>query len=124
MEGEDETIMNKLKYIITDKYKSSRHTLKSSKDIDSFINNIAKESSLRKVVEIDGNMVIFGVEGPIILPNGRFWYISAEVKNGKWGKHHILISPNLGDIIERGQSFIRLDSGCLSGVLGDITCDC
>lgn len=67
---------------------------------------------------------MFGVEGPIVFEVGKFWYVSAEVKGGKWGRHHILISPNLKVLIKRKKSFIRLDSGCLSGVLGDITCDC
>ncbi len=116
--------MDKLKYIIANKYQSSGYSLKASKNVDSFVNSILKESLLRKLVEVDGKIVIFGVEGVIVLNSGKFWYISAEVKDGLWGKHHILISPNLENIIERGKSFIRLDSGCLSGTLGDITYDC
>lgn len=116
--------MNGLKYIFQSKYEPSRYDLKSSKSINSFINNVRGESLLRKIVKIDDSQVIFGIEGPVVLQNGKFWYISAEVKDGKWGKHHILVSPNLKSIIKRGKSFIRLDSGCLSGVLGDITCDC
>jgi len=117
-------IMNKLVYINQDKYEPSVYNLKSSKSINSFINSIRGESLLRKLIKINDEQIIFGIEGPIVLENGNFWYISAEVKNGKWGKHHILISPNLRNIIKRGKSFIRLDSGCLSGMLGDVTCDC
>jgi GTP cyclohydrolase II len=116
--------MNKLKYTIINKFEPSEHHLKNSKNINSFIRNIRKEALLRKIVEIDGKIIIFGVEGPILLQSGKFWYISAEIKDGIWGKHHILISPDLKNIIKRGNSFIRLDSGCLSGILGDNTCDC
>ncbi len=117
--------MNQIKYYKQDRYETSNTSLKSSGDVLSFINDIRREAHLRKFVEIDGRLVIFGVEGPIILPNGKFWSISAEVKDGLWGKHHIMVSPNLESLINKKQSFLRLDSGCFSGmVLGDITCDC
>lgn len=90
-----------------------------------FVKYIREESLSRKMIKIANKMVVFGVEGPIVLPNGRFWSVSAEVKDGLWGKHYILMSPNLESVIKKKQSFLRLDSGCFSGmVLGDTTCDC
>lgn len=114
--------MLRVKHCKQKKYKISN--LKPSKGADFFIDSVRKEARLRQVVKVKGKEVVFGVEGPIVLKNGKFWYTSAEVKNGKWGRHHILISPNLKNIIKRGKSFIRLDSGCLSGMLGDNMCDC
>lgn len=74
---------------------------------------------------VDHKIVIFGVEGPILLPSGKLWSISAQVQDGKWGKHYIMVSPNIEMLISRGKSFLRLDSGCLSGIVfGDTTCDC
>ncbi len=89
-----------------------------------YINAMRKEANQRQVINVDGKKVIFGVEGVIILKSGVFWSITAYVKGGKWGVHHILISPNLKNVIEKNECFIRLDSGCLSGILGDTTCDC
>ena len=108
-----------IKNIKVDKYTPSN--LKISKN---FIRNVKKEASERQVVEIDGKKVIFGVEGPILLKNGIFWSISAYVENGRWGKHYILIFPDLKTLIERDGTFIRLNSGCMSSLFGDITCDC
>lgn len=117
--------MFKIKHSQKDRYQPS--VLKyddSDKDVDSFIKSVREEANSRTIVEIGGKKVVFGVEGPILLKMGKFWSIAAHIENGKWGTHFILISPNLKDIIDRGECFIRLDSGCFSGVLGDTTCDC
>ncbi|MFH1968502.1 MAG: hypothetical protein ABIJ84_03895 [bacterium] len=107
------------------KYKPSRCEFNLFENFDSFVKYVREESLSRKIVKIGDNTVIFGVEGPIILSNGKFWSVSAEVKNGIWGKHYIIIAPNIETLIKRKQSFLRLDSGCSSGmVFGDITCDC
>jgi len=85
---------------------------------------VRAESLTRRVVKINNRNIIFGVEGPIILSEGKFWSISAEVENGRWGKHWIMVAPDLPIILRRKSCFLRIDSGCLSGILGDITCDC
>lgn len=113
-----------IKYQKRDKYRTSCNNFELLENVDIFIEKVRQESFNRQIVLIDSKIVIFGVEGPIVLPEGKFWSISAQVQNGKWGKHHILISPNLNDIIKRNECFIRLDSGCLSAVLGDNSCDC
>ena len=89
-----------------------------------YFDRVRGEAQMRQVVTVNGHHVMFGVEGPIILPEGKFWSISAEVEGGHWGKHWILITPDLPTILKKKKCFIRLDSGCISGVLGDITCDC
>ncbi len=90
-----------------------------------FIKKVRKESLVRQQVEVDNFQVTFGVEGPIIFGMNKIRMVSAEVKNGRWGKHYILFSPDLKTLITSRQTFLRLDSGCLSGVVfGDKTCDC
>lgn len=115
----------KSKYIEEKNYRPSNVSLRSAKDIDSFIREIKEESLLKKFTVVDGNLVIFGVEGPIFYKRNKFWLISAELHGGVWDKHYIILFPQLKELILRGHSFLRLDSGCLSGmVLGDTTCDC
>lgn len=115
----------KPRYIEEKKYKPSKINLESVKDIDSFVRDIKEESLSRKFAVVDGNLVMFGVEGPILYREKKFWLLSAEVHDGVWGKHYIMLFPQLEELILRGHSFLRLDSGCLSGmVLGDTTCDC
>jgi GTP cyclohydrolase II len=110
-------------YFRKDRYEPS--TLKKGGDFYSFVEALRRECEVRQLVKIQGKEIIFGLEGPIVLPRGKLWYVSAEVKGGKWGKHHILLSPNLKTLLKRKETFLRLDSGCLSGmVFGDITCDC
>src|SRR3989344_2036491 len=106
-----------IKYYKKSKYKFSKCKIESYKDITSFIDEIRQESSARQIVIVDKKIVIFGIEGQISLPNGKFWYISANVQDGRWGKHHIIISPNVEKLILKKESFLRLDSGCLSGMV-------
>ncbi|HPC30505.1 MAG TPA: hypothetical protein P5083_00820 [Candidatus Paceibacterota bacterium] len=89
-----------------------------------YFDKVRDEVFTRQVVKVDNHNVIFGVEGPIILSEGKFWSISAEVENGRWGKHWIMVAPDLPTVLKRKSCFLRIDSGCLSGVLGDRTCDC
>jgi len=114
------------KYLINkNKYQPSKYSIDKYKDSSRFISLIKKEALSRQVVQVDNNKVIFGVEGPVILPSGKFWSVSAYVENGIWGKHYILVSPNLDKLIKNKKTFLRLDSGCVSGmILGDKTCDC
>ncbi len=112
------------KYYQESKYKVSENVFDSSKSAASFINKIRQEANMRQIVIVDHKVVIFGIEGLIVLPYGKFWSISAQVQDGMWGKHLVLVSPDLKTIIKKGKSFLRLDSGCISGMLGDITCDC
>lgn len=112
-------------YHSQNKYKPSRCRFGLFENFDSFVKYVREESLSRKIIKVGDKIVVFGVEGPIIFSNGKFWSVSAEVKDGVWGKHHILITPDLDILIKRKQSFLRLDSGCLSGmVFGDTTCDC
>lgn len=96
-----------------------------------FIERVKNFSLKYQFVEIldnvsnDTKYVAFGTPGPIITEAGEFQYIPAEVVGGKWGKHHILIYPNINRLLEENTVQLRIDSGCYSGsVLGDITCDC
>lgn len=112
-------------YSRKNQYEPSRLKISCHKDFSLFVERIREESKLRQYVEVDGKIVIFGIEGPIVFPAGKFWSVSAEVKDSKWGKHYVLVSPSLQVLINRRESFLRLDSGCFSGmVLGDISCDC
>ena len=114
-----------LKYYRKNKYQPSNIKIKLHEDVNYFIDKVRQESYMRQIIIVDNKIVVFGVEGSIILPNGKFWYISAEVQNGKWGKHHIITSPGIEKLILKRESFLRLDSGCLSGMIfGDVTCDC
>lgn len=69
--------------------------------------------------------VAFGVSGPIITRFGKFELVSAEVVGGKWGIQYVLAFPNLSMVCKQKNIFVRVDSGCNSGMLfGDVTCDC
>ena len=114
----------KITHIQKPKFAVSAVSKPTKEGVENFVAQIKKESLGRQVVEVDGHKVIFGVEGPIILKEGKFWSISAHIENGRWGTHYILVSPNLQTLSTSKECFIRLDSGCISGVLGDITCDC
>lgn len=111
--------MNEVRFIVKEKYSPS-----NIKKSDSFANDVKREADERQMVDVDSHTIMFGAEGPVIFKTGKFWTISAEVEYGKWGRHYVMVSPNLKTLIEKGECFIRLDSGCMSGVLGDITCDC
>lgn len=111
--------MKPIKYIRQKYYIPS--IIKKSK---TFIDDIKREAQKRQMVRMERRDIYFGVEGPIILNKGKFWSVSAHIKNGRWGKHWVLISPNLKGLIKRKSCFLRIDSGCTSGVLGDTTCDC
>lgn len=69
--------------------------------------------------------VAFGVPGPIVTEFGKFQVVPAEVVGGVWGVHHFMFYPDLEQVRAQAEVCIRIDSGCLSGmVLGDTTCDC
>jgi len=108
-----------------EKYKSV-NSRRPRENIGAFIERVRKESLIQQTVKIGSCNVIFGIEGPIVFSGKeKFQLVSATVENGKWGKYHILYYPNLKDLISRDKTFLRLDSGCFSGmILGDQTCDC
>ncbi len=96
-----------------------------------FIERVRNFSLKYQFVEVldnisnDTKYVAFGTPGPIITEAGEFQYFPAEVVGGKWGKHHILIYPDIDSLLKENIIKLRIDSGCYSGaVLGDITCDC
>ena len=90
-----------------------------------YIQRVRMESLQYQFTKIANKFVAFGVSGPIITALGKFEMIPAEVVGGKWGVHYILVFPDLKTVLARSKIFIRIDSGCFSGmVLGDTTCDC
>jgi GTP cyclohydrolase II len=94
-----------------------------------YIQRLVAESAKYQFVKVmfqdQSHYVAFGVPGPIITKYGTFIMIPAEVIGGKWGIHYFLGYPDLETLKKIKDIFIRLDSGCHSGmVLGDITCDC
>lgn len=92
---------------------------------ESFLNSVRNEALSKRSIQVDNFVIDLGTEGPLILRDGELWLITAEVRGGKWGKHYVLVSPSIDSVTSRKESFLRIDSGCLSGVVfGDITCDC
>lgn len=94
-----------------------------------YIERVRKESLQDQFVRVRFNKrlyyVRFGISGPVKTKVGKFQIIPAEVINGNWGTHYILIYPDLKTLLNKKDILVRIDSGCYSGmVLGDITCDC
>lgn len=101
----------------------------NNKNIENYINSVKKEVKDKKTKSIlykgKNHKINFGVWGPICTQYGVFESVSAEVVGGKWGKHYILVYPNLNKLLKQKNVLLKFDSGCFSGmVLGDKTCDC
>src|SRR3989344_3512387 len=79
-----------------------------------FFKRVRNEALKKKTIKVGTKYIDFGTEGPIILESGKLWLITAEIRGGKWGKHYILVGPNLKSILSKKETFLRIDSGCLS----------
>ncbi len=96
---------------------------------EEYAHRLFDDSLKYQFVEVTHNgenvFIAFGVPGPIITREGKFLSIPAQVIGGRWGTHHILVYPNISNILKQKSVLVRLDSGCISGQLfGDTTCDC
>ena len=102
---------------------------KDNENSDDYVRRIRASAENYQFVRVDfggkTHYVAFGVPGPIIREDGKFYLIPANIVGGKWGTHHILLYPDLETIKNQSEILVRIDSGCFSGgVLEDITCDC
>lgn len=113
---------------IKDRYKFPQRK-KVSESIEGYCSRIFENSTKYQFVKIKVGKkifnVAFGVPGPIITKYGKFLIVPAQVVNGRWGVHHILVYPNLDELLIKKEILLRIESGCMSGTaFGDTTCDC
>lgn len=117
-------IFSNIKFTKSDKYQQVKAKTDNESDME-FVKRVRRESLKRQEIEVGNRKVMFGVEGPIIADRKKLCLVSAKVENGKWGTHYIIFSPDIETLISSEKTFLRLDSGCLLGMIfGDQTCDC
>lgn len=102
---------------------------RASESIKEYCSRVFKNSTEYQFIKIKVGKsfayVAFGVPGPIITKYGKFLIVPAEVVNGRWGIHHLLIYPDLKNLLIKREILLRIESGCMSGtIFGDTTCDC